>query len=393
MLKSIQIKNFKAIRNSKAIHLTPLTVFIGNNGSGKSSIIEALETYKIIIESGLDEAMRPWRGFEYVRNQASPHKLQPANDDDCAYESNPTEFNLLWQKYRATMSITTGAGGNELFIQKENIQIRNQLGLSANRSSNGDASYLSLDEEDISHISLQLPDAISCVSSFADSELNIDLYANITRWQFLNLNPYLMVNPSPQKRSGGQIHLAKDGSNIAEYLLSIYSQAPSAFMGILEALQYVLPYALDLQPKITSELERSVYLQLTEADFKVPSWMLSTGTLRILALLAVLRHPNPPPLIVIEEIENGLDPRTIHLLVNEIRNVVESGTSQIVITTHSPYLLDLLSLSHIVMVERDSQGQPTFTRPANQKSLQEWTEQFSLGKLYTMGRLNQEAAL
>jgi len=391
MLKSIQIKNFKAIRNSKAIRLTPLTVFIGNNGSGKSSIIEALETYKIIIESGLDEAMRPWRGFEYVRNQAVTH-TQISNIDR-AYESNPTEFNLLWQKYRATMSITTETGGNELFIQKENIQIRNQLGLSANRSSNGDASYFSLDEEDISHISLHLPDDISCVSSFADSELNIDLYANITRWQFLNLNPYLMVNPSPQKRSGGQIHLVKDGSNIAEYLLSIYAQDPSAFMGIVEALQYVLPYALDLQPKITSELERSVYLQLTEADFKVPSWLLSTGTLRILALLAILRHPNPPPLIVIEEIENGLDPRTIHLLVNEIRNVVESGTSQIVITTHSPYLLDLLSLSHIVMVERDSQGQPTFTRPANQKSLQEWTEQFSLGKLYTMGRLNQEAAL
>ncbi len=391
MLKSIQIKNFKAIRNSKAIRLTPLTVFIGNNGSGKSSIIEALETYKIIIESGLDEAMRPWRGFEYVRNQAVTH-TQISNIDR-AYESNPTEFNLLWQKYRATMSITTETGGNELFIQKENIQIRNQLGLSANRSSNGDASYFSLDEEDISHISLHLPDDISCVSSFADSELNIDLYANITRWQFLNLNPYLMVNPSPQKRSGGQIHLVKDGSNIAEYLLSIYAQDPSAFMGIVEALQYVLPYALDLQPKITSELERSVYLQLTEADFKVPSWLLSTGTLRILALLAILRHPNPPPLIVIEEIENGLDPRTIHLLVNEIRNVVESGTSQIIITTHSPYLLDLLSLSHIVMVERDSQGQPTFTRPANQKSLQEWTEQFSLGKLYTMGRLNQEEAL
>jgi predicted ATPase len=118
--------------------------------------------------------------------------------------------------------------------------------------------------------------------------------------------------------------------------------------------------------------------------------LFSTGTLRILALLAVLRHPQPPPLIVIEEIENGLDPRTIHLIVDEIRNVVESGLSQVILTTHSPYLLDLLPLSQIVLVERDPKGQPIFTRPADQKSLDTWAEQFTPGKLYTMGRLSQE---
>lgn len=106
MLKSLRIKNFKAVRDSKTIRLTPLTVFIGNNGSGKSSIIEALETYKTIIESNLDTAMRPWRGFEYVRNQAIPHISQNSKGDR-PYESNPTEFNLLWQNYRATMSITS----------------------------------------------------------------------------------------------------------------------------------------------------------------------------------------------------------------------------------------------------------------------------------------------
>jgi len=217
--------------------------------------------------------------------------------------------------------------------------------------------------------------------------LNINVFETIANWQFLNLNPYIMGNPIPQKRTGGAIHLAKDGSNVAEYILSIYNQNPSAFQGIIETLQYVLPYARDLQPKITSELERSVYLQLSEAHFKIPGWLFSTGTLRILALLAVLRQPQPSPLIVIEEIENGLDPRTIHLIVDEIRNLVESGTSQIIVTTHSPYLLDLLPLSQIVLVDRNP-DQPQFIRPANQKSLDIWTEDFTPGKLYTMGRLS-----
>ena len=63
-LKSISLKNFKAIQNSKTIKYTPLTVFIGNNGSGKSSIVEAMETFQSIVLSGLDEAMTPWYGFE-----------------------------------------------------------------------------------------------------------------------------------------------------------------------------------------------------------------------------------------------------------------------------------------------------------------------------------------
>lgn len=187
--------------------------------------------------------------------------------------------------------------------------------------------------------------------------------------------------------------LAKDGSNIAQYLWTIYKQDISAFNGIVETLQYVLPYASDLQTSITSELERNVYLQLTEEEFKIPGWLLSTGTLRILALLAVLRNPNPPPLIVIEEIENGLDPRTIHLIIDEILNIVESGSSQVIITTHSPYLLDLVLLSHIVLVERDRKGQPIFTRPSDQKYLSEWIKDFSPGQLYTMGKLSKEEEL
>src|SRR5882724_2010494 len=160
-----------------------------------------------------------------------------------------------------------------------------------------------------------------------------------------------------------------------------------AFEGILEALRFVLPFASDIQPGITKEIERLVYLQMTEADFKVPGWLLSTGTLRILAILAALRHPNPPPLLVIEEVENGLDPRTLHLLVEEIRAAITAGTTQVILTTHSPYLLDLLDLSHIVVVERED-GQPVFRRP-DAEQLSEWTKSFSPGRLYTMGRLTR----
>ena len=98
------------------------------------------------------------------------------------------------------------------------------------------------------------------------------------------------------------------------------------------------------------------------ALLKIPGWLLSTGTLRILALLACLRHPDPPPLLVVEEIENDLDPRTIHLLVEEFRAAIAAKKTQIVVTTHSPYLVDLMEPEDIVLVSKRN-GATEFHRP------------------------------
>lgn len=386
-LRTFQLKNFKAVRDSGVIKFTPLTVFIGNNGSGKSSIIEALETYQSIIENGLDSAMNRWRGYEYIRNLAVPHNVRIKEGEERHGETNPIVFSVgLFLKVKMTINIASGR--NELFIQKETISKKN--GLLVERNADGSV----YDPERDTIISKgSCGDGLSIISRSPSvtekTRFEADnVFDAISSWQFLSLNPDVMTSPMPQKRTGGKVKLNKDGSNIAEYLLDIIKTNRSAFDGILETLQYILPYARDLQPALTSELERNVYLQLTEGNFKVPGWLLSTGTMRLVALLALLRHPTPPPLIIIEEIENGLDPRTIHLIVEEIRNVVESGRSQIIITTHSPYLLDLLHLSQIVLVERDETGQPVFSRPGDQESLREWARKFSPGKLYTMGQLS-----
>lgn len=56
---------------------------------------------------------------------------------------------------------------------------------------------------------------------------------------------------------------------------------------------------------------------------------------------------------------------------------MESGKAQIIVTTHSPYILDLLQLEHIILVERDEMGQPVFTKPTEQKALEFWSPGFS----------------
>lgn len=396
-LASFKLKNFKAVRDSKVIKFTPLTVFIGNNGSGKSSIIEGLQTYQSILTQGLDEAMIQWRGFENIRNAAVPHKPQ-IKDSGKNYLTNPVEFQFRgnvgfqhegdsWHETAAfDMSITTTPSGDQLFIQRETFKAGDRQRVVRDKEG-----HTEFEDDNLDLLKANFPDGLSLISALRTS---LDAYRNVYNfvadWQFVLLNPVMMGNPKPQRRTGNTVRLAYDGSNIAEFLLDIRQQSLEAFEGIIETLQYVLPYARDIQPTLTSEIERSVYLQLAEENFKIPGWLLSTGTLRVLALLALFRHPSPPPLIIIEEIENGLDPRTIHLIVEELRNVIETGLTQVIITTHSPYLLDLLALSQIVLVERID-GQPTFFRPGDQVSLEEWAKSFGPGRLYTMNRLSSEA--
>lgn len=383
---SFRLQNFKAVRDSGPIRFGPLTVFIGNNGSGKSSVIEGLDTLQRIVQEGLDAAMRPWHGFEHVWNRAAKHEDRAEIREKRAHQTNPMRFVLagaqaehkqLFGPFRAELDVTMGPGGNTLFIQREDLQFRK--GIHMLRSDRGKIAYQPMPPN--RRTPTRLDDGESMMQDLGVGGLG--------RWQFLALVPQQMTEPVPQKRAGGDVRLAANGSNIAQYLSWIRTADQSAFAGILEAMQYVLPYARDVQPQLTSELERTVYLQMSEAEFKIPGWMFSTGTLRVLALLALLRSPAPPPLIAVEEIENGLDPRSVNLVLQEIRGAVESGRTQVVVTTHSPYLLDLLDLSHLVLCER-VEGQPVFVRPQDRKGLRDWAKSFAPGQLYVMDRMHAE---
>lgn len=121
-LQSFRLQNFKAVRDSGTVRFGPLTVFIGNNGSGKSSLIEGLETFLDIILNGLDKAMNRWRGFEHVWNHAVKHEFRHLPDHR-PHHTNSMSFRarLSMEPYRlsAKQDINIGEGGNELFIQQE----------------------------------------------------------------------------------------------------------------------------------------------------------------------------------------------------------------------------------------------------------------------------------
>jgi hypothetical protein len=125
-LKSVSIENFKAVRKSGNVELTPLTVFIGNNGSGKSSLIEALETYRGVVLNGLDDAMQRWRGIEYIWNKWASHRQKTTRDGRPTYE-NPIVFHMRGRRGRGSfnvkMDIVPNIGFNSIRIESETIKL------------------------------------------------------------------------------------------------------------------------------------------------------------------------------------------------------------------------------------------------------------------------------
>lgn len=388
-LKSFRLRNFKAIRDSGTVKFTPLTVFVGNNGSGKSSLIEGLRTFRGASLDDLVEVMQGWRGYQNIWHKGLSRHLVSIAERGLERQQydNPITFEAKGRYAHGPYTVKMGLGiGGDMheFISYEEVKVGKQVEFT--RDASGHVQFKGKAPPEFGSVKIEtnipMEEGLSMIGAISY------LDKIVSDWQFLYLDPVAMGEPGLPYRTK-QVELNQDGANIAEYLLEIKNSDESAFGGIVETLKYVLPYAQDLQPTLVSGLEQLIYLEMKEGEFTVPSWLLSTGTLRLTGILAVLRHPEPPPLIVIEEIENGLDPRSLSLIVDEIRIALEAGKTQIIATTHSPYLLDLLDLSQIVLVEREAGQEPTFSRP-DQESLKEWSKKFSPGQLYTMNVLRRK---
>ena len=416
MLKQIQVKNFKVIKDSSLLDLQPLTVLIGRNGSGKSSLIEALDWIGLAVAEGAEVATEPFQNINNVlsgwRTKKSPNlsiKLVIDPQDISAGEG------VVYQ-----IEVNAAKDSGMPAIVSEDLVVKNRDGESPLIRTIGDARQRRFnvgitDKPNVTDVrerkdreletlaptifeeewvAITNPDRLALSDMDPVRERAGDFVKEfLERAVFLRLNPRSIASfTSPRMRYSPRL-LDDEGSRLASLLGTLDEETLEI---LVEKLAFIIKGANSLESHSPSGPADRRYFTFVEslgsrkAPLKVPAWLLSEGTRRVTAILAVLLHDKPPPLLCIEEIENGLDPWTIKYVLDELTGAVERGT-QVIITTHSPYLLNLFPPDNILFCDRTSQG-VTFTAVSELPDLEVVQTRMGVGDLYANRFLHNKRA-
>ncbi len=360
--------------------LEPLTVLIGPNGSGKSNLLEVLALLRAA-PTNLPQPVKEMGGVREWLWKGSTRTKEALIE---AVVTNPQGK----QPLRYALSIAENGGRFEVVderIENEHAYEGKTEPYFFYRFQRGHPVL-----NDVSEKTRKLrretvkPDQ-SVLSQVRDPERYPEVASLQERYERIQLYRSWSFGPAASLRLAQSAHarsdfLADGGENLALVLSNIRPKVKSDFVASLQKLYEGIE---DFRLTVDGG---SVLLFLEEAGGReIPATRLSDGTLRYLCLLAILLHPEPPPLVAIEEPELGLHPDVIPHLAALL--VKASERTQLVVTTHSRMLVDgLTNQPTSVVVCGKENGESRLTR-LDAVALRAWLEKYSLGDLWSMGEL------
>ena len=373
-LTRVVLRNYKSIAACD-VRLGPLTYLVGANGSGKSNFLDALHLVRDALTGSLDNALNERGGLSEVRRRSSGH---------------PTHFGI-----RLEFRLPSGQTGYYAF-KVGGIQGRGEvLEEACVLGGLGRGPYFQLDRGKVKASSEETfpavtSDRLALVSASGLSAFR-PVFDAFTAMGFYNLNPKLIREL--QKPQDGRL-LKPAGENIASVIGHLERIDPPISMQIIaEYLQTVVPMVHGVARKPIGPMETLEFRQ-DMAGAKYPWHFLaqnmSDGTLRALGVLTALFQGNAdysPSLIGIEEPETALHPAASSVLREALQRASEK--TQVIVTSHSPDLLDDSALNSNSLLAVVANAGETRIAPLDEASRYTMRDQlFTAGELL---RLNQIA--
>ena len=337
MIAAVHFRNFKALR-SAAVKLGPFNLFIGPNGSGKTSLIQALLR------------LRTLSALPVVHT----HDLKGQKPDGPQIEFH---FNPPFQNVRVTL----GCNSDELVC---NLLVVDHTPTLTDSS----------------------PPGLSGEGQWAELRTRLQ---GIRAYLF---DHYAMAM-SAKLTDGAE--LASNAGNLAAVLALRRQQAPAAMKQLEEEFCRILPEFAGLDFREAGEGRVELLARLAGGSEVIAADSLSQGTLYLLAILTLAHAPSPPGIVCLEEADRGVHPR----MLREVRDALyrlsypsDAGEKrapvQVITTTHSPYLLDQFKDHPEEIVLANKQGNAaTFMRLSERADLLELMKEAHLGDLWYSGIL------
>jgi len=200
--------------------------------------------------------------------------------------------------------------------------------------------------------------------------------------QTFALNGLAIRQPSPP---GVGMKFLPDGSNLPWVVESLW-KSRSAFKRWVEHVRTAIPDIADIET-IEREEDRHRYLVLTYSNgARVPSWLVSDGTLRLLALTVPAYLPDLTGTFLIEEPENGIHPRAIETVLQSLSSMY---SSQVLVATHSAIALNMIEPSDVLCFGKDESGATDIVSGDKHPALRDWKRgEPDLGVMFAAGILS-----
>jgi predicted ATPase len=179
--------------------------------------------------------------------------------------------------------------------------------------------------------------------------------------------------------------MAPDGAGLHSALASMTLNDPDSWQALQKDLTRIIPNIRRLRhTKAQMHQPTSVLFDTVGAD-SLPADQVSEGTLLVLGLLAALRAPGRPNLVLLDDLDRGLYPNAQKELITLLRGLLETNPDlQIVATTHSPHMLDCMGVNEVRMTFLSDDGATVCAALTSHPKYPKWKDEMTPGEMWSL---------
>ena len=422
LLRFLFSKNYKNLSLDKVIELKELNIFIGSNGSGKSNFISCLKFLKDSLTTIPDES-RGVSSFENAVTQIGANRIldgsvaspaivtlaycfsQFSQTGTLARNSEILDLKIYVDKNQPRVSISeeflySGEDLHELASSRpfyyykfhDREPGKGAVSVYDSPRQNSSTHFEFLDNIHTNYLGLSAIPRLLEYSQYPPESTPIfrirrNLVEFISKWQFYNANNMDLnqIRTAEPKIGASDIYLSSSGDNLPLVLDNLTQQNIDFEDSINKAMKSILPKTRRLRPIRSGRL--SLTVEWYFHDIKEAFYLneMSDGTVRMLCWATILHSPSLPSLLVIDEPELGLHISWMPILAEWIKKA--AAKTQLIITTHSPDLLDHFTdcLENVFCFASEDKTHFSIKTLSKEMLNQKLKEGWQLGDLYRVG--------
>lgn len=348
-VRSFRVKNFMIHRDS-AIKLAPLTVLVGHNAGGKSAMFDALLNFSMVSRGKIAEAFAPWPYSFSARRFQGAGRTSPIRFEVVLAKS-PDDSESL--SYRISYVQNEGRDAEPTYsIHEEVLENHSSNKVLFDRLEPDDCAmftdgdFLTQDRSIFAAIR-----RAQVAGKYHEIDPLVTYCARqISRFNKFRLDPTMLARPGrlpeTSTEDSGSVRIPRvdhHGEDLAGVLYYLSETDSPVLQVIIERLQQVINGFTGFEFNRVGVDRIGFSATFSDARGTVPAVHLSDGMVTLVGLIVLVNTPDRPPLMCIEEPENGLTPRATRAFYEAVRSLAFSGEpsqrSQILISSHSPFVI------------------------------------------------------